>query len=85
LDLAKIKTNSELSVGDVASSQLIEVTEELRDSEAALGADKSDASKYVLDINGLVPDDLGLANSWASLSKVVEAVVGLLTNSEEGS
>lgn len=50
MDFAKVETNSELSVGDITGSQLIEVTEELRDSEATLGADKSDASKNVLNI-----------------------------------
>jgi hypothetical protein len=85
LDLAKVETNSELSIGDETGSQLIEVTEELRDSEATLGADKSNASKNVFDITRLVPDDLGLADSWASLSEVVEAVVVLLTNSKESS
>jgi hypothetical protein len=85
LDLAKVESNSELSVGDVTGSQLIEVTEELGDSQAALGADKSDASKNVLEIARLVPDNLGLTDSWASLCEVVEAVVGFLANSEEGS
>jgi hypothetical protein len=73
-----------LSVSDETSSQFVEVTEELRDSDALLAGNLSDASKNILDVHGSVSDNLSLAHSWFSLFKVVEAVVVSLSDSEKG-
>ena len=73
-----------MSVSDETSSQFVEVTEELRDSDALLAGNLSDASKNILDVHGSVSDNLSLAHSWFSLFKVVEAVVVSLSDSEKG-
>ena len=81
----QVQPNSKLGISNETGSQLVEVSEELRDSDAVLRAELSDAGKHVLDIQGAVSNDLGLANSWASLGEVVKAVVVILTNTKESS
>jgi len=83
LNLAQVEANSELGVGNVARAQLVEVSEELTDSDSVLAASLSDAGAHILNILWGVANHLSLGNSWAGLWVVIEGVVVLLANTIE--
>lgn len=58
LNLAEVEADSELGVGDVTASKLIEITEEFADSNALHAAGLSDTGANVLNILWCVSNDL---------------------------
>lgn len=77
------EADAELSSCDVARSETIEITEELSDSDALLGALSTDASEDILNIIGAVANDFSLADTCLSLGNVVSAVVNSLADSKK--
>lgn len=82
-DLAHVETDSELGHRDEATSELIEVSEELRDSDSLLLANLSKLGDDILNILWLILLDINTRNSWPSLWIVVEGVIVVSANAEE--
>jgi hypothetical protein len=83
LYLAEVKTNSELSISDVTSAEFVEVTEELSDTDALFGANFANTSANIFNIFWCISDNLSLTDSWSCLRVIIEAVVVILTDSEQ--
>jgi hypothetical protein len=83
LDLAKVKTNSELSISDVTSAEFVEVTEKLSDTDALFGTNLANTCTNIINILWSISDNLSLADSWSCLWVIVEAVVIFLADSEQ--
>ena len=82
-DLGHAESHSELVGGDKAGSELVEISEELTNSDSLLRANLANSCKNIINIDWLVAHDLSLAHSGLSLWEVVEAVVEVLTNLEQ--
>lgn len=53
-DLGHVKTNSELSLSDETTSELIEVSEEFSNSDSLLETSRSNSSNNIFDVLWLV-------------------------------
>lgn len=82
-DLAHVECDSELSLSDESSSELVKISEELADSDSLLFAELSHLGDDVHNIIRLVPFDVNTSDSWSSLWVVVEGVVVSSSNREE--
>jgi len=78
--LGHVKADSELARGDVARSELVEVSEELSNSDSLLGAKGTDAGENVIHIIRVVSDNLSTAGTSLSLGEVREGVVEVSAN-----
>lgn len=65
------KTNSELSIGDETSAELVEITEEFANTNAVLSAHLSETGHNILNILRGVANNLGLGNARSGLGEVV--------------
>jgi len=83
LAFGHVESNSELTLGDVTASELVEVAEELSDPDSLLFAKLSDASDYIFDILWGVADDFSLASASLGLGEVFETVVKVSADAEE--
>jgi hypothetical protein len=72
-----------LSFGDAATSKLIEISEELGNSNSLLFAALSKLGDNILNIIWDVLLNIDTCNSWSSFWVVVEGVVEVSTDSEE--
>ena len=82
-DLAHVETNSELGLGDATASELVEISEELGDSDSLLFADLSELGDNIIDIIWDILLNVDTSNSWSSFWIVVEGVVEVPADSEE--
>ena len=82
--LAHVEANSKLSLSDVALSELIEVSEELTNSNSLLHAVSSDSSQHIVNVIRLGSADIIASGSWLSFRVVVERVVEVSADVEEG-
>jgi len=80
-----VQSNSELSSGDPATSELVEVTEELTTTDALLRAASSNASNDVVEVFGCgaVLHGLVSGNARFGLGEEIPRVVEIAANSEE--
>lgn len=72
-----------MSFGDAATSKLIEISEELGNSNSLLFAALSKLGDNILNIIWDVLLNIDTSNSWSSFWVVVEGVVEVSTDSEE--
>lgn len=82
LDLSHGEADTELGCSDVARTESVKVTEELKDADSLLLGEDTDASDHIIDIVGVVADDLSIGVASHGLREVVGAVVEPLVDAE---
>ena len=81
--LTHVESDSELSSRDEAGSQLVEVTEELTETDALLAGDSANACKNVMEVIGFVCNNSVADNTRGGLGVVVVAVVEVTSGTVE--
>lgn len=82
-NLSHTESDSKLCVGDKTGPQLIEVSEELVNSDASLLADGANPGNYIIKVLRIVSNNIGLANSRLGLREVVKRVIEVSTHTVE--
>ena len=76
-------SHTKLCVGDKTGPQLIEVSEELVNSDASLLADGANPGNHIVKVLRIVSNNIGLANSRLGLREVVKRVIEVSTYTVE--
>jgi hypothetical protein len=82
-NLSHTESNSKLCVGDKTGPQLIEVSEELVNSDASLLADGANPGNHIVKVLRIVSNNIGLADSRLGLREVVKRVIEVSTYTVE--
>lgn len=81
-DFTHVQSNSELGFSDISTSQFIEISKELSNSNSLFFASLSQLSNDIINIIRLVLLDINSSDSWLGLWIVIERVVVASSDTE---